>query len=38
MIKVPGTPPGLRAIEQLIAEGINVSMTLIFARGLSRDR
>jgi transaldolase/glucose-6-phosphate isomerase len=32
MIKVPGTPPGLRAIEQLVAEGINVNVTLIFAR------
>ncbi|MEM7154786.1 MAG: bifunctional transaldolase/phosoglucose isomerase [Myxococcota bacterium] len=32
MIKVPGTPPGRAAIEQLIAEGINVNVTLIFAR------
>ena len=32
MIKVPGTPPGRVAIEQLIAEGINVNVTLIFAR------
>lgn len=32
MIKVPGTPPGLRAIEQLIADGINVNVTLIFSR------
>jgi transaldolase/glucose-6-phosphate isomerase len=37
MIKVPGTPPGLRAIEQLISEGINVNVTLIFAREAYRE-
>ncbi len=37
MIKVPGTPPGLAAIEQLISEGINVNVTLIFARAAYRD-
>lgn len=37
MIKVPGTPPGLRAIEQLIAEGINVNVTLLFARQAYQD-
>lgn len=31
MIKVPGTAPGLVAIEQLIADGINVNVTLLFA-------
>ncbi len=31
MIKVPATPEGIPAIEQLIAEGINVNITLIFA-------
>lgn len=31
MIKVPATPAGLPAIEQLIAEGINVNVTLLFA-------
>jgi transaldolase/glucose-6-phosphate isomerase len=31
MIKVPGTPEGLPAITQLIGEGINVNVTLIFA-------
>ena len=31
MIKVPGTPEGLPAIAQLIGEGINVNVTLIFA-------
>jgi transaldolase/glucose-6-phosphate isomerase len=32
MIKVPATPAGLPAIEQLIAEGINVNVTLLFAQ------
>ena len=31
MIKVPATPPGLSAIEELIAEGVNVNVTLLFA-------
>ncbi len=30
-IKVPATPAGIPAIETLIAEGINVNVTLIFA-------
>lgn len=37
MIKVPGTPPGLRAIEQLVAEGINVNVTLVFSQQAYRD-
>jgi transaldolase/glucose-6-phosphate isomerase len=32
MIKVPGTPAGLPAIKQLIGEGINVNITLLFAQ------
>jgi len=32
MIKVPGTAEGIPAIEQLISEGINVNVTLLFAR------
>jgi transaldolase/glucose-6-phosphate isomerase len=32
MIKVPGTPAGIPAFRQLIAEGINVNVTLLFAR------
>lgn len=32
MIKVPATPEGIPAIEQLISEGINVNVTLLFAR------
>ena len=36
MIKVPGTHEGLPAIQQLIGEGINVNITLLF--GLPRYR
>ena len=31
MVKVPATPQGLPAIRQLIAEGINVNVTLLFS-------
>lgn len=31
MIKVPATPAGILAIETLIAEGINVNVTLLFS-------
>ncbi|MDQ3557185.1 MAG: transaldolase, partial [Gemmatimonadota bacterium] len=31
MVKVPGTEAGLAAIEQLVAEGINVNVTLLFS-------
>jgi transaldolase/glucose-6-phosphate isomerase len=31
MIKIPGTPAGVPAIEQAIYEGINVNVTLLFA-------
>ncbi|MFN3705520.1 MAG: bifunctional transaldolase/phosoglucose isomerase [Thermoflexales bacterium] len=31
MIKVPATPEGVPAIQQLIAEGVNVNVTLIFS-------
>ena len=33
LIKVPGTPEGVPAIEQLIGEGINVNVTLLFSLG-----
>lgn len=33
-IKVPGTKEGLHAIQQLISEGININVTLLF--GLPR--
>jgi transaldolase/glucose-6-phosphate isomerase len=32
MIKVPGTAEGLPAIQQLIGEGININITLLFAQ------
>ncbi len=32
MIKVPGTPEGIPAFRQLIGEGINVNVTLLFAQ------
>ncbi len=50
MVKVPGTPAGMGAIEELIARGINVNVTLLFSlaqwsdtaeaylRGLERRR
>jgi transaldolase len=31
MIKVPGTPEGATAVRRLIADGINVNITLLFA-------
>ena len=36
MVKVPATPAGLPAIQQLIGEGININITLLF--GLPRYR
>ena len=32
MVKVPGTPEGVPAIQQLTSEGINVNVTLLFGR------
>ncbi|HEX7622206.1 MAG TPA: transaldolase [Anaeromyxobacteraceae bacterium] len=32
MIKVPGTPEALPAIRELLAEGVNVNVTLLFSR------
>ena len=32
MIKVPGTPEGIPAFRQLISEGINVNVTLLFSQ------
>lgn len=31
MIKIPGTTNGIKAVEQVIAEGINVNVTLLFS-------
>jgi transaldolase len=36
MIKVPGTAPGATAVRQLIGEGINVNVTLLFSRSAYR--
>src|SRR5258707_1057930 len=32
MVKVPATPEGIPALRQLISEGINVNVTLLFSR------
>ncbi|MFQ5993412.1 MAG: transaldolase, partial [Nitrospiraceae bacterium] len=32
MIKVPATPEGIPAVEQLISEGVNVNVTLLFSQ------
>jgi transaldolase/glucose-6-phosphate isomerase len=34
MIKVPATPEGIRAVRQLISEGINVNVTLLFSQAV----
>ncbi|MGE5138754.1 MAG: bifunctional transaldolase/phosoglucose isomerase, partial [Rudaea sp.] len=31
MIKIPGTPPGVPAIEEALYEGVNINITLLFA-------
>ncbi len=33
MIKVPATPAGIPAIEQLIGEGLNINITMMFSMG-----
>ena len=37
MIKVPATPEGIPAIRQLIGQGINVNITLLFSRAVCRQ-
>ena len=37
MIKVPATPEGIPAVRQLISEGVNVNVTLIFSLDAYRD-
>jgi len=37
MIKVPGTKEGIPAFQQLISEGINVNVTLLFAQGVYEE-
>jgi transaldolase len=31
MVKVPGTKPGIPAIRQMISEGVNINVTLLFS-------
>ena len=37
MIKIPATPEGMPAIEEVLARGINVNVTLIFSRKVYGD-
>jgi transaldolase len=37
MIKVPGTPEALPSIRQLLLEGVNVNVTLLFSRDAYRE-
>jgi transaldolase / glucose-6-phosphate isomerase len=37
MVKVPATPEGVPAIRQLIADGININVTLLFAQDAYRQ-
>ena len=37
MIKVPGTREGIPAIEKLIAQGININITLLFSQKVYAD-
>jgi len=37
MIKIPATKPGIPAVRQMIAEGININVTLIFSIERYRD-
>jgi transaldolase / glucose-6-phosphate isomerase len=37
MIKIPGTPEGIPAIRQLLSEGININVTLLFAQGVYEE-
>jgi transaldolase/glucose-6-phosphate isomerase len=34
MVKIPGTKPGLPAIRQMIGEGININITLLFSQNV----
>jgi transaldolase/glucose-6-phosphate isomerase len=36
MIKVPGSPEGMPAIEELVAAGVNINVTLLFGLGAYR--
>jgi transaldolase len=31
LVKIPGTPPGIAAMERLVAEGVGINVTLLFS-------
>src|SRR5882672_7403946 len=37
MIKIPGTPEGIPAIRQMLSEGVNINITLLFAQGVYEE-
>src|SRR5580765_3843387 len=37
MVKVPATPEGLPAIEQLIGDGVSINITLLFSQAVYRE-
>src|SRR5258708_8731875 len=37
MIKIPGTPDGIPAIRQMLSEGVNINITLLFAQGVYEE-
>lgn len=37
LVKIPGTEPGLKAIEEAIASGIPINVTLLFSLGRHRE-
>jgi len=37
MIKIPGTPEGLPAIRQMLSEGVNINITLLFAQDVYEE-
>lgn len=37
MIKVPATPEGIPAIQQLISEGLNINITLLFSQAVYEE-
>src|SRR5712671_5563716 len=37
MIKIPGTPEGIPAIRQMLSEGVNINITLLFAQDVYEE-
>jgi transaldolase/glucose-6-phosphate isomerase len=37
MIKIPGTPEGVPAIRQMLSEGVNINVTLLFAQDVYEE-